>query len=137
MFRLVLLSAVLLVPTVAVADDWPQWFGPKRDGVWRVGGMVEKFPAGGPKQVWKAPLGPGYSGPSVAGGRLYVMDRVAAKIEGNPARGITGPGKERVLCLDARTGKEVWVHEYDAPYTRISYGFGPRTTPTVVGDRVY
>ena len=136
MFRLVL-SAAILAPSLAAADDWPQWFGPMRDGVWREDGIVERFPAGGLKQLWKTPIGPGYSGPAVADGRVYVMDRVAAKIEGNPARGITAPGKERVLCLDARTGKEVWVHEYDAPYKRISYGFGPRVTPTVVGDRVY
>src|SRR5688500_16020103 len=99
MLRRVVLSAVIVTPSLATAGGWPQWFGRKRDGVGREGGIVEKFPAGGPKQVWKAPLGPGYSGPSVAGGRLYVMDRVAAKIEGNPAKGITAPGKERVLCL--------------------------------------
>ena len=45
-------------------------------------------------------------------------------------------GKERVLCLDAVTGKVVWKHEHDRPYT-IHYGSGPRTTPTVTGGRVY
>ena len=59
------------------------------------------------------------------------------KIEGNPAKAATTPGKERVLRLDAKTGKETWVHEYDCTYQRISYPFGPRTTPTIVGDRVY
>src|SRR5262249_25618109 len=46
------------------------------------------------------------------------------------------PGKERVLCLDAATGEEVWKHEYDRPYT-IHYGSGPRATPTVKGGKVY
>src|SRR5262245_31386577 len=56
------------------ADDWPGWLGPERDGIWRESGLVEKFPEGGPKIVWRAPLGIGYSGPSVAEGRVYVMD---------------------------------------------------------------
>ena len=65
------------------------------------------------------------------------MDRKAESIKGNPARLTSGPGKERVLCLDAATGKQIWAHEYDCTYQRISYGFGPRATPIVVGDRVY
>jgi outer membrane protein assembly factor BamB len=138
MHRSIWATCLLLVAATWLrADDWPQWFGPQRDGVWREEGILTKFPEGGPKQLWKAPLGAGYSGPAVAGDRVYVMDRVAKKIEGNPAKAGTSPGKERVLCLDAKTGKEIWVHEYDCTYTRISYPFGPRTTPTIVGDRVY
>src|SRR5262245_22424729 len=114
------------------ADDWPQWLGPKRDGLWREKGLVEKFPPGGPKVLWRAPLGAGYSGPAVTGGRVYVMDRLRAKgPDGKPARptrdGI--PGKERLLCLDAATGKQIWKYEYDCPYT-VSYPSGPRVTPT-------
>src|SRR5438477_3125122 len=45
-------------------------------------------------------------------------------------------GKERVLCLDAKTGKEIWKHEYDCPYA-VSYASGPRCTPTVAGGKVY
>src|SRR5829696_4049582 len=139
MVRLLVGSFVLVtLLSPARADDWPQWFGPKRDGVWREDGILDKFPAGGLKQVWKAPLGAGYSGPAVADGFVYVMDRVGAKaIEGNPAKAVSGEGKERVVCLNARTGEQVWVHEYDCTYKRISYGFGPRTTPSVVGGRVY
>ena len=120
------------------ADDWPQWFGPQRDGIWREDGILAKFPADGVKPLWKKPLGAGYSGPAVANGFVYVMDRQGAKpIEGNPARGTSGDGQERVVCLNAKTGDEVWVHAYDCTYKKISYGFGPRTTPTIVGDRVY
>jgi len=135
----VLIVGVFLatIPTASAAD-WPQWFGSKRDGVWREEGILDKFPEGGPKRLWTTPINPGYSGPAVADGFVYVMDRVTEKKpEGNPAKAVTTPGTERVLCLDAKTGKEVWVHEYDCPYQRISYGFGPRTTPTVFGDRVY
>ena len=49
---------------LAAGDDWPQWLGPKRDGVWRESGLVEAFPAGGPKQKWKADVGIGYAGPA-------------------------------------------------------------------------
>ena len=134
------LSLVLICLAVPPTntDDWPQWFGPWRDGVWREDGILDKFPADGPKQVWKAPLGAGYSGPAVANGFVYVMDRKGPLPDPKvPARGISGDGKERVVCLKEKTGEQVWFHEYDCTYKRISYGFGPRTTPTIVGDRVY
>src|ERR1041384_2170652 len=57
---------VLNVP----ADDWPQWQGPRRDGVWRESGLVGKFPANGPPVRWRTNIGAGYSGPIVAGGRV-------------------------------------------------------------------
>jgi outer membrane protein assembly factor BamB len=131
------MALVLALP--APADSWPQWFGPKRDGIWRETGVVSKFPKGGPKVLWRAPLGTGYSGPSVAGGRVYVMDRKRAlDKDGKPLRPTRAghPGTERVLCLDARTGNEIWKREYDCPYT-ISYASGPRCTPLVAGGRVY
>src|SRR5262245_35596998 len=132
-------ALALCLPAFASADDWPQWFGPKRDGVWRETGLVSSFPKDGPKILWRAPLGTGYSGPSVVGTRVYVMDRIRAKAaDGKPAKvtrdGV--PGVERVVCLDATTGKEVWKHEYDCPY-RVSYASGPRVTPLVRDGRVY
>ena len=67
-------------------QDWPQWLGPQRDGVWRESGLVTKFPSGGPKVLWHVPVGGGYSGPAVAGERVYVMDRVRARdASGKPA----------------------------------------------------
>ncbi len=136
--------AFLLFTTVcsagtARADDWPEWLGARRDGVWRETGLVAKFPQGGPKVLWRAPLGAGYSGPAVAGDRVYVMDRRRPLgPDGKPVRpsrsGI--PGDERVACLDAATGKVVWEHKYDCPYT-VSYPSGPRTTPLVRGGKVW
>src|SRR5438105_5929342 len=100
------LAAVLLVAAAAPgrADDWPQWLGPKRDGVWRETGLLDKFPAGGPKMLWRAPLGTGFAGPAVAGDRVYVLDRLRAlDADGKPKPptrdGI--PGTERLLCLGA------------------------------------
>jgi outer membrane protein assembly factor BamB len=123
---------------LAQASDWPQWLGPNRDGVWRETGLVEKFPPGGPKVIWRTPIDTGYSGPAVANGRVYVMDRERAKgPDGKPLRvsrsGV--PGKERILCLDAANGKIIWKREYECLST-ISY-HGPRTTALVDKERVY
>ncbi len=121
------------------ADDWPQWLGPQRDAVWRETGILEQFPADGPTIRWRAAIGGGYSGPAVADGRVYVMDRQLAKDGSNPRnpfdRGRIA-GTERVLCFNETDGKQLWAHEYDCPYT-VSYAAGPRTTPLVSGGKVY
>src|SRR5205809_4418466 len=98
-------AALVVTLTAAVAaraDDWPQWLGPKRDGVWRETGIVETFPAGGPKKLWSAPVGLGYAGPAVTQGKVFVIDLVPADPKSVPesgfAKGARVPGKERVLC---------------------------------------
>jgi outer membrane protein assembly factor BamB len=137
-FFLVLACSALAVAR-APGADWPQWLGPERDGVWRETGLIERFPASGPKVLWRAPLGTGYSGPAVAGERVYVMDREQAKgPDGKPSPAARDgiPGKERVVCLSAADGKRLWTHEYDCRY-RVSYPSGPRVTPLVHQGRVY
>ena len=130
------LAAVALV-SPASADDWPQWLGPKRDGVWRETGIIDKFPEGGPPVVWRAPVSGGFTGPAVADGRVYVADYVTtADVKKEVYDRTDFKGKERLLCLDAKTGKELWKHEYDCRYT-VSYPIGPRCTPTVAGGKVY
>jgi len=134
-----LCAAFVLFSGQVRADDWPQWLGPKRDGVWREAGILEKFPEGGPKVRWRTPIGSGYSGPAVAGGRVYVMDRKLAEGVSNPkdpfAKGEI-PGVERVVCLNETDGKMVWKEEYDCAYS-VSYAAGPRVTPSVVDGKVY
>ena len=129
-----------LAGLAARADDWPQWFGAKRDGIWHETGLVEKFPAGGPKVLWRQPIGTGYSGPSVAGGKVFVTDFVPGEGTTLPSGGFGGKGKlvgkERIVCRDATTGKEAWSAEYPVSYA-IGYPAGPRCNPTVDGDRVY
>jgi outer membrane protein assembly factor BamB len=128
-----------LFVTAGQVRDWPEWLGAKRDGVWRETGLVSRFPPGGPKALWRTPLGTGYSGPAVADGRVYVMDRQRAiDANGKPVRPTRAgiPGKERILCLGAADGKLIWKNEYDCPYT-VSYPSGPRTTPLVREGRVY
>src|SRR4051812_29389195 len=117
-FRL-LLSFSVLVPAATLADDWPQWLGPNRDSVWRETAIVEKFPANGPRIAWRMPIGAGYSGPSVAAGKVYVTDRQlahGAKIPTNAFDRSIIPGSERVVCLNEADGKELWKYEYDCPY---------------------
>jgi outer membrane protein assembly factor BamB len=139
-----LLSVVFLAWGVLAArgraDDWPQWLGPSRDGVWRETGLLEKFPANGPKVRWRTPIGMGYAGPAVANGRVYVTDRVLPQGVQNPASGFTNQtvdGQERVRCLDESTGKVLWTHSYDCTYRSLGYPSGPRTTPSVADGKVY
>ncbi|MCL4206700.1 MAG: PQQ-binding-like beta-propeller repeat protein [Pirellulaceae bacterium] len=128
--------AVLVAPSFA--DDWPQWLGPQRDSVWRETGIVDRFPEGGPKVRWRAPVGLGYSGPAVVAGRVFLMDYVkrTGTINNNPGSRDQLEGTERVLCLSAETGQVLWKHEYERPYN-VSFGGGPRCTPTVAGGKVY
>lgn len=131
------LFQVLVQP--ARADDWPQWLGPQRDGVWRETGIIGTFSDGSPKVRWRVPMGGGYSGPAVANGRVYAMDRRPGGGAGNPRNAFqrtTIPGTERVLCLDEADGKLIWQHEYECSYD-ISYAGGPRVTPLVSGGKVY
>jgi len=127
----------LVVVLNAAAADWPQWMGPNRDAVWNESGIIDKFPEGGPKVLWRTPIGSGYSGPSVAGGRVYVMDYVTKDdIKKENFIRLRLDGEERALCLDAKTGKIIWKHCYPRKYT-ISYPSGPRCTPTVHEGKVY
>ena len=131
--------SLTLIAATANADDWPRWMGPERDGVWQEDGIVETFPAGGPKVVWRREIHRGYSGPAVAGGKVFVMDRKLAdpsKVAENAFKRGRIPGNERLLCLDSTSGEILWEKSYDCEYT-VSYAAGPRATPTVDGDRVY
>src|SRR3954470_54374 len=74
-----------LLAGAAAGDDWPQWLGPQRDGVWREAGILEKFPAGGPRVLWRKEAGGGYAGPAVAAGKVYHHDRVLDAGQKNPA----------------------------------------------------
>jgi outer membrane protein assembly factor BamB len=119
------------------ADDWPHWMGPDRDNVWKESGILERFPAGGLKVLWRTPIAGGYSGPAVAHGRVYITDYVTSenvKVANFERKNFTGV--ERALCLDEMSGEVLWKHGYPVKYS-ISYPSGPRCTPVVDGDRVY
>src|SRR5262249_29575652 len=57
----------------ATAEDGPQWRGPNRDGVAPAKGLLASWPPAGPRVVWKAGTGAGYSSPAVAGGRVFLL----------------------------------------------------------------
>ncbi|MBX7105523.1 MAG: PQQ-like beta-propeller repeat protein, partial [Gemmataceae bacterium] len=132
------LIALLFAALPARGDDWPQWMGPNRDGVWAETSLLAKLPEAGPKVLWRAPVQLGYAGPAVAGGKVYVTDYVvkSGDTEAAPTKKNDVDGTERVLCMDSKSGKVLWTHEYPCKY-KISYPGGPRCTPTVDGDRVY
>jgi outer membrane protein assembly factor BamB len=121
------------------ADDWPQWMGPRRDDIWREGGILQTFPTNGPVVIWRTNIEGGYCGPAVVGNRLFVLDRpsipkVADVQEGDAAA--KAAKSERVLCLDVSNGRKVWEHSYPRAY-EIGYPAGPRATPTVADGHVY
>jgi len=127
--------AVLLLGTVigsatcgrqAIGDDWPQWRGPTRDGVWKETGIVEKFSVTRLPLRWRTPISSGYSGPTVAAGRVYVTD-----LQTEPS------SAERVHCFDWRTGRELWTFSYDCTYKNIGYMAGPRASVSIDDGRAY
>ncbi len=124
----VLVLLVFLSGTRGFAEDWPEFRGAGRLGVWQETGVLERFPDSGLKARWRVPIHAGYSGPAVAGGRVFVTDFEMT----NGMR-----GTERALALDEESGEELWVQEWPADYAGIQWEVGPSATPTVDGDRVY
>jgi outer membrane protein assembly factor BamB len=103
-------------------DDWPQYRGPERDGVSRASGILESWPEGGPKEVWRRPLGSGFSGLTVSGGGLYTM-----MAEGD---------KEYAVAFDAASGQERWRVAVGDRFVS-DFGDGPRSTPAVAGGLAF
>src|SRR5688572_9103189 len=75
------LLLLFALPPALRAEDWPQWRGLNRDGVWKETGILQTFPAGGFKPRWRVPVAEGFSSPVVAEGRVYVTDAPQKKPE--------------------------------------------------------
>ena len=116
----------LALASIGSADDWPQWRGIARDGTWNETGIRDDLPDGQLPLDWSVEIGPGYTGPTVSDGRVYVMDRLTED------RNAT----ERILCFDSASGKSLWTHAYPADY-RISYTAGPRASVTIHGGKAF
>jgi outer membrane protein assembly factor BamB len=113
----------LLQPITAQAPEWFQWRGPNRDGHSAETGLLKEWPAGGPPQVWRTTgAGTGFSSFSSSNGRLFTLG----------SRGST----EHVIAFDAASGKRLWEAPNGQRF-RNEMGDGPRSTPTIEGDRVY
>jgi outer membrane protein assembly factor BamB len=120
-------GGALAWPTGGTArgEDWPRWRGVRGDGTWQPPAELAVWSEEGPQRLWRAEVGPGYSGICVAEGKVYTMDRPP------------GSEDERVVCFDAATGRLVWEHRYHAVYGNLDYGKGPRSTPTFAAGRLY
>ena len=95
------------------AEDWSQWLGNNRDSRWTETGIVDTLPKT-PRILWRTPIESGYAGPAVVGKRVFVADYKKTKgvNKPNPGKRTELEGFERILCLDAETGKQIWKHEY-------------------------
>jgi outer membrane protein assembly factor BamB len=115
--------------TLSLAEDWPQWRGPHRDGVWTESGILETFPPAGLSIRWRVPVGPGWSSPVVSDGRVFVTD---VQLD-------TRPAHERVLSFDEATGKALWTFAYEAEYPDLppENRSTPTATPIVEAGKLY
>ncbi len=107
----------------ANASDWPTFGGPNRNWTSQETGWLAQWPAEGPKKLWEAEVGTGFSSFTVANGKVYTMGWANEQ--------------DTVYCFDAETGAKVWTHSYKAPLLDKYYEGGPGGTPTVDGDKVY
>ncbi|MEA3211885.1 MAG: outer membrane protein assembly factor BamB [Chthoniobacter sp.] len=103
--------------------DWLSYRGPSQTGVSLEKGLKLQFPADGPKVLWKANVGTGTSSVTVSGDRAYTM--------GNSG------GKDRAVCFDVKTGRELWKNEYPLEVDKRMFEGGTAATPTIDGTRVY
>ena len=118
-----LLLALLASISPALAADWPQWRGANRDDISTETGLQKRWPSSGPKRAWlNEDGGLGYAGFAVVGDKLYTMGLYDAE--------------EKLICLDANTGKKLWDVTVGAIYKN-GWGDGPRSTPTVADGKVY
>jgi outer membrane protein assembly factor BamB len=130
-----LFAVLLALPPVRGADanlsaDWPQWRGPRRDGLSTDSNLLPKWPRGGPHLLWEAKgAGRGYSSVAIANGRLYTM---------GDGPSTANDKDEYVLCFDAASGKQLWKSKIGQAWNSGQSNWqSSRSTPTVDGDRVY
>jgi outer membrane protein assembly factor BamB len=126
-FRSLVLTFLFIFMAVAGAraDDWPQWRGPDRSGVSKETGLLKAWPKDGPKLLWTFKnAGEGFSSCAIVGSTLYTLG--------------TRGGNEIALALDVNSGGELWVAPIGPIFKAFgNWGHGPRSTPTIDGDRLY
>ena len=122
------MTAILVVTVclviAAAAANWPQFLGPNGNGSAADGKikLADKWPEAGPKVLWTQPAGPGFGGPAIHDGKVYLLER--------------GENKDTLRCLKLADGSEDWTYTYDAPGKKLSYN-GSRSTPAVDDKYVF
>lgn len=116
--------ASLFSNALIASDDWPQFLGPTRNGVYAGTPLASSWPKEGPPIVWQKKIGQGFSGPAVASGKLVLFHRLGER--------------EIIEAFDAKTGGALWKFDYPTAY-RDDFGFdeGPRATPAIADGKVY
>jgi outer membrane protein assembly factor BamB len=102
---------------------WTDYRGPARDGVYRQRPLAATWPAGGPRRLWKQPVGEGHASFVVAGGVAFTIEQRRQR--------------EVVAAYDVPTGREVWTSGWDEHFSEAMGGVGPRATPAVANGIVY
>ena len=124
--RIVSVSALiaLVLSSYTSAQDWPQFFGPNRNGNYDGPALAEDWTGNGPRVLWTRAVGAGLSGPVVARGRVVLHHRIA--------------NEEVVEAFDAESGESLWRYAYPTTY-RDDFGFdeGPRAVPVIADGIVY
>jgi len=126
-FRLATISHAgfwLITTSTGIAQDWPQFLGPSRNGTYSGTNIAKSWPVEGPPIRWQKKIGEGFSGPVVAHGKLILFHRLG--------------DKEKIDCIDPERGEAIWTAEYPTKY-RDDFGFdeGPRATPAISENRIY
>jgi outer membrane protein assembly factor BamB len=119
--------------------DWPQWRGPERNAISTETGLLREWPKGGPTLLWDSrkanaekSVGAGISSLAIVQGKIYTLGDLNSNVADKKSR----TGEEYVFCIDAENGKELWKTKLGPSFFN-GNGNGPRSTPTVDGDRLY
>jgi outer membrane protein assembly factor BamB len=125
-YKLILIFTGVFLVKSSASQEWPDWRGSNREGIWKETGIVKKFKNSTIPLKWSIPCGIGYSGPTVSGGKVYLTDLIEKP---EPS--------ERVLCVDANNGKVIWTYSYACQYGNMSYPNGPRASVVINDGKVY
>jgi outer membrane protein assembly factor BamB len=124
---LLALATAAATPSLFAAD-WPHWRGPNYNGISDETAWKATWPAEGPKLLWKAATGTGFSSITVANGKAYTMGNFKSPDDTE---------EDVVFCFNAETGAEIWKFKYECPLAPQHYEGGTLATPTIDGNAVY